>query len=414
MGNLSAEAGHPFGTAGELLARHQDFSDPYPLLGWLRDNEPVAPAGDMRFVTRYDDVVAVYRDERFSRARQAEAEINANTGDIGNDQDLENARRAFTSMLIHMDEPDHRRMRNILEGAFKPSSVVAWIPRVKAITHELIDRVRDKPRFDVLKDLAFPLPEKVMCELMGVPHEDHALWGAWTDAIVRAPRTYAPSAEQIAKIRDAQRNFYYYFRDLVRQRSKNLSDDLVSVLIRAENEGDKLSELEVLGTLQLLIMAGHETTASLVVNGTYLLLKHPDQYRLLREDPELVRAAVEEMLRYESPSHWSLPREALVDVPMGDDVIPAGAPVVAALNSANRDPTRFAQADRFDITRKNNFHIAFAAGPHFCLGNQLARQEACIMFKAMVTRLPELHLAEEPELKDSFVRSYESLIVTQG
>lgn len=411
------------GEAGEQCPRHQlaallsDHSligDPYPLLSWLRENDPVAEAGGMRFVTRYDDAMTVYRDQRFSRQRQAIAEVRANIGDMKGDEVLRQACDALIAMLIHRDQPDHRRLRRILEVAFKPTRIAEWLPRVEAVTDELIAGVEGKQSFDLLHELAYPLPEKVICELMGVPHEDHALWGMWTETVSGAARTYQPGAEQMAAVRDAQRNFYLYFQDLVKERSKNLGDDLVSMLIRVESEGDRLSELEVLGTLQLLIMAGHDTTANLIGNGMYELLQHPDQYRWLREDPDLVTNAVEEMLRYASPSHWSLPREALEDVAMGPNVVPAGCPVVVALNAANRDPELFEEPETFDIRRKNNRHIAFAVGPHFCLGNQLARQEARVMFRAIVTRLPELKLAGTPVLRQNFIRALDRLPVRIG
>jgi len=394
-----------------LLSDHSSIGDPYPLLSWLRENDPVAEASGMHFVTRYDDAMTVYRDQRFSRQRQAIAEVRANIGDPDGDDILRQACDALTAMLIHRDQPDHRRLRRILEVAFKPTRIIEWLPRVEAVTDELIAGVEGKQSFDLLHELAYPLPEKVICELMGVPHEDHGLWGMWTETVGGAARTYQPGAEQMAAVRDAQRNFYLYFRDLVKERSKNLGDDLVSMLIRVESEGDRLSELEVLGTLQLLIMAGHDTTANLIGNGMYELLRHPDQYRSLREDPDLVVNAVEEILRYASPSHWSLPREALEDVEMGGNVVPAGCPVVVALNAANRDPAIFDEPERFDIRRKNNRHIAFAVGPHFCLGNQLARQEARIMLHAIVTRLPELKLAETPVLRRNFIRALSSLPV---
>ena len=410
-----ADAGRGSAPSGsglaDLLSDHSQFDDPYPLLNWLRENDPIAMASGIHFVTRYDDTMAVYRDERFSRQRQAVAEIRANTGDIGDDEVLRQACDTFTSMLIHRDEPDHRRLRRILDVAFKPSRISAWRSRVETITDELIAGVEGRTSFDLLKELAYPLPEKVICELMGVPHEDHRLWGAWTETIGGAARTYKPGEEQVSAVRDAQRNFYLYFRDLVAKRSGDLGDDLVSLLIRAESEGDKLSEIEVLGTLQLLIMAGHDTTANLIGNGMVELFRHPDQYRMLREDPGLVPAAVEEMLRYASPSHWSLPREAIEDVEMSAGTVAAGCPIVAALNAANRDPTMFERPDRFDIRRRGNRHIAFAVGPHFCLGNQLARQEADVMFRAIVTRLPELRLASPPKLRTNFVRAYKHIPV---
>ena len=394
-----------------LMLDHAQLQNPYALLAWLREHDPVANANPLRFVTRYEDVLSCYRDERLSRNRAAVAESAAHSAEGHPDEVLQRARLAAISMLINQDEPNHRRIRKILESTFTPRQLLLWKGRIESITADLIARVAGKTHFDFLRELAYPLPERVICELMGVPYEDHALWGAWTEAIVSAARTHEPSPEKKAAVDAAQRNFYLYFKELVGARRQHLGDDLVSIMIRAESEGDRLNETELLGSLQMLISAGHETTANLMGNGMYTLLRFPEQYELLRADSGLVPAAVEEMLRYESPAHWSLPREATVDVQVGAAVIPRGCPVLMALNAANRDPTVFEDPERFDIRRKTNRHIAFAAGPHFCLGNLLARHEAQAMFRAVVTRLPRLELVQPPRFKSTFVRALDCLPV---
>ncbi len=407
---MTAEQAH-----AELARFMQDqtaLRDPFPLLAWLRQNERVADAVNMRFLTRFEDVAGGYRDQRLSRQRGAIAESAAHSADENADEILKQARLASVSMLINQDEPAHRRIRKILELTFSPARVATWKQRIQGITHELITTVSGKVEFDFLSELAFPLPERVICELMGVPHEDHGVWRVWSEAVVGAARTHSPTPEQMAAVDHAHRSFYLYFKDLVAQRRKNLGDDLVSILIRAGDAGDRLSEVELLGSLQMLIEAGHETTANLIANGMYELLKHPDQYQLLRDEPGHVAAAVEEMLRYASPSQFSLPRIAVEDVPIGERVIPKGCPVIMSLHAANRDPAMFERPEEFDIRRPaNHRHIAFATGPHFCLGNQFARQEAQAMFHAIVTRLPLLKLAREPRLKQSFVRAFDSLLV---
>ena len=393
------------------LEDHAAFQDPYPFLSRVREASRAVPAGTFHFVTHYQDVIDGYRDEKLSRNRAAHIEADAHAHST-DDEVLKNARLSAVSMLINQDEPDHKRIRRILEVAFKPKRVAQWAAVMQTITDELVDGVIGKQAFDLRNELAYPLPERIICALMGVPYEDHALWGTWTEAIVGAARTKAPTAETVAAVEHAQRNFYLYFEELVEKRRQNLGDDLVSLLIRAESEeGDRLNQLELLGALQMLIQAGHETTANLITNGMYTLLKHPDQYAMLREDPSLVAGAVEEMLRFESPSHFSLPRLAVEDVAMGDDILPAGTLVLMSLNAANRDPDYFDEPDVFDIRRRNNRHIAFAAGPHFCLGNQFARLEAGVMFKAIVTRLPRLRLDGEPRFKSTFVRALDKLPV---
>lgn len=314
-------------------------------------------------------------------------------------------------MLINQDDPGHARIRKILETAFKPSRVASWGKAIQAITDELIDNVAGRESFDFCKELAFPLPERIICSLIGVPYEDHHLWSAWTETVVAASRSTSPTAEIAAAVDQAQIDFYNYFKDLIAKRRASLGDDLVSIMIRAESEGDRLSELELIGTLQMLIQAGHETTGNLVNNGMYTLLTHPSQYDRLRADPGLVPTAVEEMLRFCSPAIWSLPRIAITDVPLGKDIIPKGTTVLMSLEAANRDPSRIEDPDRFDIGRSKNYHVAFAAGVHFCLGNQFARLEATTMFRAIATRLPRLELVSEPRLKETWVRAYEDLQV---
>ena len=410
--NVGMTAEHAHAELARFMQDQTALPDPHPLLAWLRENERVADVGEMRFLTRHEDVAGGYCDERLSRNRAALAESAAHSADRNADELLKEARLASVSMLINQDEPAHRRIRKILEATFSPRRVATWKQRIEGITDELMTTVSGKVEFDFLSELAFPLPERVICELMGVPHEDHGLWRAWSEAVVSAARTHSPTPEKMAAVDHAHRSFYLYFKDLVAERRKNLGDDLVSILIRAESENDRLSEVELLGSLQMLIEAGHETTANLIANGMYELLKHPDQYQLLRDEPGRVAAAVEEMLRYASPSQFSLPRIAVEDVPIGERVIPKGCPVIMSLHAANRDPAMFERPEEFDIRRPaNHRHIAFATGPHFCLGNQFARQEAHAMFRAIVTRLPLLKLAREPRLKQSFVRAFDSLRV---
>jgi len=384
--------------------------DPYPLLKWLRENTPLPVCNGLRFATRYDDVVALYRHNDLSRHTAAVAEAQAHSP-ADADETVRRAEDAQVSMLINQDEPAHIRIRRILEEAFRPSSVNAWLSRVEAITSRLIDRVIGLQEFDLRTALGYPLPEEVICELLGVPLSDHALWSKWSETVVGSSRTGTPTAEHAKEVSDANRNYYLYLQELVRSRRANLGSDLVSVLIRAESEGDRLTELELIGTIQMLISAGHETTANLITNGMYCLLSNPEQYEKLRANPSLVPNAVEEMLRFESPAHWSLPRVAVTDIKVGNETIAAGCPVMMAINSANRDPSVFPEPDKFDIERRQNRHIAFAAGPHFCLGSMLARQEAQAMFRAIVTRLPRLELVEKPKWRSSFVRAMESLKV---
>lgn len=397
---------------GRLLSDRSLVPDPYPLYAHLRANSPVRVCDGITIVTPYSYVNQLFRDPRLSRQLAAVRENDALGPRETDDPMTQRARTAQVSMLINQDNPDHNRLRRILDKAFRPKAIEQWQTRVQQITDDLITRVTGRDEFDLLSELGFPLPESVICALMGVPLEDHALWTKWSDTAIRASRTTRASREEQLAVLEALRSFADYFSDLVARRRNSLNDDLVSELIRAEDEGDRLNELELLGTLQMLIAAGHETTANLIGNGMYALLRNPDQYEMLRRDPDLVPNALEELLRYETPSHWALPRIATEDIDLGDEnIIRKGAVVILAINSANHDPEVFDEADTLDITRDRNRHIAFSAGPHFCLGAMLARQEARAMFHAIVTRLPRLELVEEPQWKNSFTRGLTELRV---
>jgi cytochrome P450 len=385
--------------------------DPWPMYAALRERTPIRVCNGITIVTSYGLVNALYRDPRLSRHEAAIAE-SAAYGETGTgDPVMEDAHVAQVSMLINQDEPAHRRIRRILDTAFRPKAVAEWQPKVEAITDELISKVVGKQELDLISELAYPLPEAVICDLMGVPREDHVLWSDWIHIGVAAARSTHPSPEQQRAVANAHRSFLLYFRELVARRRGDLRDDLVSVLIRAEDEGDRLSELELLGTLQMLISAGGETTANLIGNGMLALLRNPSQYELLREDPTRVPAAIEEFLRYETPADFALPRMATEEIEIEGMTIPAGSLVILATGAANHDPSVFDHPDELDIEREQNRHIAFAAGPHFCLGAMLARREARTMFEAIVTKLPPLELDGPIGYKTTYVRALNSLNV---
>lgn len=395
----------------KLFADRAQVPEPWGLYTWLRQNAPIREWMGVTLVTRYSYVSALFRDPRISRQQAAVLEVQAHKSKGNVDARLEEANQAQISMLINQDDPDHRRVRKLLDKAFRPNAVASWMPKVQMITDELIGRLSGQQEFDIMQTLAYPLPESVICDLMGVPHEDHALWSTWIDTTVSAARLTDPSPEKQAAVNEAVVGFLQYFRDLTERRRANLGDDLVSELIRLEDEGDQLSELEVLGTLQLLIAAGSETTSNLIGNAMLALLRQPDQYELLRSDPSIMPAAVEEFLRFATPSDWALPRIATDDIDIDGHLIPKGSLIVFSIGAANRDPEIFDDPEQLDVQRPNNRHIGFAAGPHFCLGAMLARREAGIMIEAILTRLPELELMEEPSYKSTHVRALKSLWV---
>jgi cytochrome P450 len=352
------------------------------------------------------------RDTRVSRWQAAAAELGIDQVD---DPELREALVANNSMAGNYDEPDHTRLRRLMRLAFLPGAIEAWRPRTESVALGLIERVKDQREFEFVRALAFPLPEVVMCELLGVPHEDHALWSQWSHDAVANNRASAEPGESMGIAQQALLNFHRYMKDLVRKRRANLGDDLASVLIRAEDSGDKLTEQEVIGQLVALVQAGHETTANLITNGMYLLLQDRALYAELSKNPDRTPQAVEEFLRIEGPAPFTLPRVTLEDIEYRGTTIPAGSRVLPVLQAANRDPAVFENPDNVKIDRPNCFqHVSFGVGIHLCIGRELALMEAETMFREIVTRLPDLELVGDGERVRSYTRGWAKLTVRRA
>jgi cytochrome P450 len=385
-------------------------SSPHALLAAVRAQAPVYRSGaGLWVVTGLESASALLRDPRISRWKAAKTELGIS--DAG-DPELKAALSANTQMMINRDEPDHTRLRRLVRIAFLPASIEAWNDRVRQVSSMLVDRVVAKPEFDFLKEVAFPLPEVVICEMLGVPHADHALWSEWSHESVAANRTPVPTGDNLRRVQEATLAFHRYFKNLIAERRKALGDDLISTLLKAEAEGDKLGEDELIGTIVLLIQAGHETTANLLATGMYHVLARPDTYRSLCADPERTTQAVEEFLRFEGPAQFALPRMAREEISYGGVTIRAGDKLLFVLTAVNRDPTVFEDPDSLDIGRSNlHKHIAFGVGGHVCIGRQLALLEANIMFREIFRRLPDLELVETPTFAATFTRGLTGLKV---
>jgi cytochrome P450 len=301
--------------------------------------------------------------------------------------------RAITdNHMLNRDGDDHRRLRALVSKAFTPRVIESMRPRVEAIAATLLDRVAAQGRMELIADYAFPLPITVIAELLGVPVDRQEDFRSWSDAFVRPAIT---PDEQLASMRQLQA-FAAYMQQLVAERRQNPRDDLISRLIQAEEQGDRLSESELFSMIALLIVAGHETTVSLIGNATLALLQHPHALAELRERWTLIPSAIEELLRYDSPVERSLTRFVARDVTLGGKQLRRGELLIAVLGSANRDDTRFADPTRLDIHRAPNPHLAFGKGIHYCLGAPLARLEGEIALRALIQRFPDLRLAIEP------------------
>ncbi len=339
------------------------------------------------FVTRHDDAVAVLLDdERFVRdlaLALTPDELEAYSSG------MPEALAFIDTHMLNKDGDDHRRLRRLVTKAFTPRMVEQLRPRIQEIADELIDAVETRREMELVDEFAFPLPITVIAELLGIPVGDRDHFRRWTNEIVTPSRTPEDAAQFIQVIDE----FVAYLRELFERRGMTPSDDLISALLQVEEGGDTLSEEELSSMVVLLIIAGHETTVSLIGNAVLALLEHPDQRAQLQGDPERMSHAIEELLRYDSPVERTLNRWAATDVELGGQTIRRGEGVIVILGSANRDPSRFTDPDTLDFARADVKHLAFGRGSHYCLGAPLARVEAEVALTTLLRRLPGLRLA---------------------
>jgi cytochrome P450 len=384
-------------------------ANPHALFDALHKQAPLINVGGTWFVTGYDEATSLLRDERVSRWEAARTELAIEALES---PELRDALGATIKMMINRDEPDHTRLRRLIRHVFLPNEVAGWAVKIERISDAIMAKVKDKKEFDFLAEVAFPLPEMIICDLLGVPLEDHDLWSKWSHEILTANRTPAPTGENLRIVQNAYISFYNYFRELIEERKKAPGDDLMSLLIKAEEDGDKLSMDELVGTAIMLIQAGQETTANLIANGMYLLLKSPRHYQQLVEDKSLIPAAVLEFLRLESPSVLNLPRVALEDIECGGQTIPKGDHILISVYATGFDPEIFERPLEMNFARENMYKsVAFSVGIHACLGRQFALLEAHTMFRKIMETLPHLELVEEPERSNTFTRGWSSLKV---
>jgi len=305
---------------------------------------------------------------------------------------------AMTSQwLVFADPPRHTKLRALILRAFTPRAVAGLEPRIHALSHELLDQTIERGEMDLAADFSVPLPLRVIAEMLGAPTVDQPRFKHWSDVIMALGYAVAGSEEaarvqrEFAAVTEEMR---LYVRDLARQRRAAPRDDLLTWLVEAEVDGERLTEEELLGFFQLLLSAGHETTTNLLNNALLCFLEHPEQLARLRAEPGLLPSAIEEVLRYRSPVQ-AMFRVTRSEVSLHGQVIPAGKLVLAMIGSANRDPRKFQDADRFDITREPNPHLAFGHGIHFCIGAPLSRLEARIGLSVLLERVKGFRLASD-------------------
>jgi cytochrome P450 len=400
-------------TSSDLdLADRANQQDPFPIYARLRDHDPAHWSARMKMwvVTRWDDVSRILQDPtRFSsdRFRKIRSEFATRRPDI------EDVARILRDWAVYRDPPDHTRVRGLLNKAFTPRAVETMQPRIQQVVDDLLDRVAPRGTMDFIGDFAFPLPAAVIGAMLGVPTEDLPRLKTWSDEIAAYIGGAQRGRDNIRTAGQGLASVVEYFRDLIRARDASPKNDLVSVMLAAEDRGDMLSQEEVVSNCVLLLFAGHETTTDLLGNGLFHLLRRRED-EALRRNPALVAGAIEEILRFDAPVAGKI-KVAATGVELHGRRIAEGDSIAIMLASANRDPRQFPDADEFVITRDVR-HLAFGQGIHFCLGAALARLEALIAFTTLFRRFGRLELADDrPSWKPQiFFRGLTTLPVAFG
>jgi vitamin D3 1,25-hydroxylase len=380
------------------------WRDPYPAYTSLRAEEPVrkvdGPDGPFWLLTRYADVRAALADPRLSKDWRYTLPPEQRAG----------VPVAPIPMMILMDPPEHTRLRKLVSRSFTLRRMEGLRPRIEEIAGELLDGLPPGRRVDLMAEYAFLLPVFVICELLGVPADDRDAFAGWSRTLVDQGTQDEANAAMSA--------LYDYLSRLLDAKRSAPDDALLSALIEVAEDGDRLSEEELVAMAVMLLIAGHETTVNLIGNGILALLTHPEQRALLRDRPELLPSAVEEFLRWDSPVHSTPARFAAEDVEYSGVTIPAGSVVVLSLAAANRDAERFADTEQLRVERDAAGHVAFGHGVHHCLGAQLARIESQVAIGLLLSRHPEIALAVDPQelvhRRSALVRGLTELPVELG
>jgi hypothetical protein len=363
------------------------LADPYPLYHKLRSHDPVHwdPFLHAWVVTRYADVVQVLHHFSANRTPTPEQLSALNLSALNPIAEV------MVRQMLFLDPPDHTRLRALASAAFTPRRVEQLRSHIQEVMNRLLDAVVSNGSMDVIADFAGPAPAIVTAELLGVPASDHAQLKEWSQDFAEMLGNFQHNPDRFPRVLRSVENLCSYFRSAMREQQVHPREGLVQAMMGAEIEGARLTEEEVIANLIVTMVGGLETTTNLIGNGVLTLLRHPSELDRLRADSSLIPSAVEELLRYESPSQHTA-RLAPADVDLGGKVIRKRQAVIAVMGAGNRDPERFPEPDRLDITRKNNQHLAFGWAAHFCFGAALARLEGQIAFDMILRRLPQLRL----------------------
>ncbi len=397
---IGDDNGHEIDVADfDFMNLPDDFvPEAYRYFAALRAESPIHRNSDGSFVlTRYDDLVTAYRDPSVWSSDK-KIDFKPKFGDSP-------LYEHHTTSLVFRDQPDQTRIRKLLQAAFTRKALVALEPRIHALVDGYLDEFEERRKMEVVSDFSFKLPVEVVCDMLGVPSSDRILIRNWALLILGALEPVLTDAEFEAGCK-AVEDFKAYLRDCIRERKANpegrSEGEILSALIDAEEDGENLTELELLHQCIFLLNAGHETSTNMISHGVHEMLRHPDQIEKLRTDPTLVDSAVEEILRYQAPIQVNN-RRAIQDTELSGTQMPAGSMVHLMIGAANHDATQFPEPEKFDIARRPNRHLSFGLGVHICAGNSLARIEGKIVFGKLFARFPTLRL-ESPARLSSRIR----------
>jgi pimeloyl-[acyl-carrier protein] synthase len=373
------------------LLEPEVLANPYPLYHKLRSEDPVHWDRFLQtwVVTRYDDVVNVLSS--FSADRTpTPAQLSA----MGLSA-LNPIATVMVKQMLFMDAPAHTRLRGLASAAFTPQRVAALRSHIQEIAESLIDKVQERGGMDIIADFAAPLPAIVTAEMLGVPTEDHVNLKKWSADFAEMLGNFQHNPDRVSRVLASTNNLVTYFQEAIKGMREHPKEGLIHSLMTAEMDGDRLSEEEIVANCIVTMVGGQETTTNLIGSGLFTLLRNHDQFRQLLDNRDIISSAVEELLRYESPSQHT-GRIAREDVDLGGKKIRKGQAVMAIMAAANRDPQRFPDPDRLILDRKDNKHLAFGWSSHFCFGAPLARMEGQISFEVLLRRLKNLELTSEP------------------
>ena len=398
----------------KVLFTDEILQDPYPAYARLHEEGPlhyldVDGKWALWSIVSHAECSSAAKDPRLSAKRAQQMILSLPLSSQGEFSELA---RMFGLWLIFMDPPEHTRLRKLLNKGFSAAAVEGLRPQVEAIVDQMLQPLQHGSEIDLMRELANPMPVRIILEMLGIPQELSDTFVDWSRAIAAFRGNPNRTVEEARAAQDALIELTEFFRKTVAERRRNKGNDLISLLIDIEEEGEVLTEEELYAQCIALLFAGHETTRNLIGNGIYTLLKNPQQTSELREKPEIIRSAVEELLRYESPVQFTA-RVLKEDIEVCGQPIRKGWTVLCMLGAANRDPKQFKEPDRLDLKRLNNQHLAFSAGLHFCIGAQLARLEGQIAILKLVQRFPRMKLTgPRPEWASTFgLRGLKSLPV---